>query len=1152
MRLRRLQIVRLPGIEPGFELASLGPGINVIVGPNAAGKSSVVRALHASLYREASSHAGVHVEAWLEDEASGRALKAQRLGEDLYWTADGARTEPPPLPDYRLIGCYSLRVEDLLGASPGPDAAIADHIARELAGGYDLRAVRERAPFALKTTHGRREADAFVEADRSLRQQSHQRERLQRDEADLERLRAEKQAAAEAREAAAPYAQALEWLTARRERIELDQRLATFPAGMDRLRGDELETLEQRRSQLTRHQNEREAAVGQRADAEAKRSATGLEEAALSEAEIDDYRPAVNRLQDWETRLETQCEALARAERRVSAAVDALGGAPEQAVRLEPTTVARMERDLESKRDCDARLAAVEAELERLLETEPAATDRDRLRSALQELLRWLAAPTAPRSRGAYVLATIAVILAGGGAVAALAWLVHPGFAGLLLPLALGGAYLAWIDPGAEQRRSALQRFRETGLDQPHAWSHASVTQRLDTLERDLLDAERRARDLERRTTLEREQKRQREARESVRKRLGQIARAVGHDVEALDASLQRWIRLTGEWDEARTEVARIQGERERLRQQAESARQMLNAFLQPFDEAPAETAATANAYAQRLDRLAQRLRDREQARADIASAARALERVDAEIASDRQGVQAVFDQAGLAPDDEAALRQRLERLAEWRGLKRQRDDAHAREAAHAERIGDRPTLRQQVEADDEAGLKRQYETLQEQAGQLESLVAQITQIESEIDRAGQERALERARAERQGAEETLRDALDEALFAEAGRFLLERVESEHEHSAQPAALRRAKDWFERFTRHQFELVFDHAGDTAFGARETASGERRALSELSTGTHMQLLLAVRIAFALQAEHGRSRLPLVLDEALTTADPERFEAVAASLSLLAAEDGRQVFYLTAQPDDAAHWLAQEPDAHCIDLGALRRGQHALTDTGALAPPQRATIPAPGAATPEDYAITLGVPPIRLWEPAEAIHSFHLLRDDLALLHDLLERGVDRLGPLATLLASDAAAQALPTDQRARLHTRIDAARRWLEARRRGQGRPLDRAGLEASGAITETFIDRVAALNDRLGGDGEALVEQLKAGDVPRFQRDKREALEAWLTEHGYIDPREPRSRAELELTIEGAFLAHWDDTAEVRRSARRLLAALEAALAAGA
>ena len=59
MKLRRLEIGLLPGIDKGFELKDLDDGMNVIIGPNGIGKSSLSRALVSLLWREGAGKAQI-------------------------------------------------------------------------------------------------------------------------------------------------------------------------------------------------------------------------------------------------------------------------------------------------------------------------------------------------------------------------------------------------------------------------------------------------------------------------------------------------------------------------------------------------------------------------------------------------------------------------------------------------------------------------------------------------------------------------------------------------------------------------------------------------------------------------------------------------------------------------------------------------------------------------------------------------------------------------------------------------------------------------------------------------------------------------------------------------------------------------------------
>jgi hypothetical protein len=328
--------------------------------------------------------------------------------------------------------------------------------------------------------------------------------------------------------------------------------------------------------------------------------------------------------------------------------------------------------------------------------------------------------------------------------------------------------------------------------------------------------------------------------------------------------------------------------------------------------------------------------------------------------------------------------------------------------------------------------------------------------------------------------------------------------------------LRDARERFRRFTHNAWDLELDD--ERGFVARDQVSGERRDLAALSSGTRMQLLLGVRLAWTRRIEQGRKALPLFLDEALTTADEHRFDAVARSLASLAADEDRQVFYLSARRHEIALWeRATGERPHHFDLAAVRFGGEAAPAAD-LTLPEPELLPEPGNRSAVEYAAALGVPAVDPRQPPGRVHLFHLLRDDLPLLHRLMAQWrVDRLGLLETLLASTAAPTAMPdTAARHTLQGRCAAARAWIAAWRQGRGRPVDRTVLEQSDAVSDTFVDRVAALAEEVNGDAEALARSLREGRVKGFRSSKTEKLEDWLAEQGYIDPAEPLSVEDRE------------------------------------
>jgi hypothetical protein len=162
--------------------------------------------------------------------------------------------------------------------------------------------------------------------------------------------------------------------------------------------------------------------------------------------------------------------------------------------------------------------------------------------------------------------------------------------------------------------------------------------------------------------------------------------------------------------------------------------------------------------------------------------------------------------------------------------------------------------------------------------------------------------------------------------------------------------------------------------------------------------------------------------------------------------------------------------------------------------------------------------LGVPSADPRQPAGELHLFHLLRDDLALLYALMRNwNVTTVGQFQSLLQSRSAAKAVPDrSQRAALAGRCHTASAWTDIWRRGRGQPVDRIALEASGAVSDKFIDSVTTLAEAKLGDAAALVEALKSKAVSGFRAQKIEELTEFFQHNGYIEPVEPLASEDRE------------------------------------
>ncbi|MCG5548332.1 AAA family ATPase [Halorhodospira halochloris] len=1148
MRLTRLEIQTLPGIEPGFAITDFGPGLNLVTGPNGSGKSSLIRALQALVVEPGpDDHFAIAVAASFSGDGQ---WTVRRTGQQQVWELDGRPAHSPRLPRRDVLRCYWLTMEDLLVADERDDRLGAE-LRRSLAGGYDLVALRNEEQFRVGKQNGVREAKALREAQAEQRRVEAEYADLYRQEAQLPELDEQIDAARRAAGRSEQLRQALALLQARRRRQQVEAVLADFATGLERLRGDEMERLnklEQRRLNLEhelRRQGER------REQARDQLAAAGFGDTPRPQAveldsardELEEARRAQEQLDQEQRQLERARASEQRARAELAGTANTEQSNPEPANLISPQALHEAESLARRLQRCQAQQADLQGKLEGMPAATFATSHVELYWQAAHALRVWLAV-------GGFdarlLYAVLALALAGCGAAGVGAYQVEDWIAlGGSVLAGLGIAAAGWLAP-SDDRRAAQQRFSETGLQAPSRWRADAVRERLQELETARADLQRRQADAERAAEL-------RNALQQVDKELAELeaerhelGHRLGFDPQLTAAALDRFVRLSEQLDRARDEGAAAQENCRRLEKTLEKS---LARVRQHLAASGVECSAATGGLVElesALHELRERSRRAESAERDYHQAhseQQRLQRELDELASERGQL---FEQAGLEEDQRDELARRCEQHPAWREQRDRLREAAAVEAERRSALASDEQLLSRVDSGDEQGLQADLEQAENEAAELENLRDQASTIRTRLHDAGRDWRLEQAMAATESRQAALHERFAEGLFAEAAQVLLDNVEREHRQHHEPQVLSDARDRFRRFTRHNYDLCLGE--DFTFFARDLSQQVDRDLGELSTGTRMQLLLAVRLAWADQLEQDRESLPLFLDEALTASDEERFVLIGATLGQMAREEGRQVFYLSARRHELPLWQRAVGELpHVIDLAQIRFGAASDSAQVDFALPERDPVPAPGEQEPAyDYAQRIGVPAIAPRAPAGSMHIFHLLRDDLPLLHRLLEDWrTMTLGQFEGLLDSSAAPAVIAAQtERQRLRGRCSVARLWLNAWRYGRGTPVDRTVLERSAAVSATFIDRVAELCDGLSGDGEALIEALRNGEVRRFQSSKIDELAQWLEDEGYIDPATPldAEARERQVVQDAAMIASVDEI-------RRVVAWLEAGLA---
>ena len=356
-------------------------------------------------------------------------------------------------------------------------------------------------------------------------------------------------------------------------------------------------------------------------------------------------------------------------------------------------------------------------------------------------------------------------------------------------------------------------------------------------------------------------------------------------------------------------------------------------------------------------------------------------------------------------------------------------------------------------------------------------------------------------------------------------------IQEETRDQGLPPVFHRARELFAEITNYRYELTLDRE-NASFRAVDHAYERSFALNELSSGTKVQLVLSVRIAFLETQEKG-CRAPLVLDETLANSDEKRARATIEAVKTICKE-GRQVLYLTAQEDEVQKWNAQlegeeELDHAIVSLEELdvRELLEAGGD-GAVVPARRVpeALPNPETITHDELRDVLEVSDWSPRHPLGRLHLWYLIEMPSPLI-ELVKSGTRTWGQLENRYQIGGVT-AMTIDEKAfgRVQARARAVEAWTEAWHVGRGQPVDRPALEQTDAVTSTYIDGVAEIAKEVDGDAETILQFVRERSDERvsgFRSNKADDLETYFLENGYFSEKEPLSEEEMWQWVLGVL-----------------------------
>ena len=441
-----------------------------------------------------------------------------------------------------------------------------------------------------------------------------------------------------------------------------------------------------------------------------------------------------------------------------------------------------------------------------------------------------------------------------------------------------------------------------------------------------------------------------------------------------------------------------------------------------------------------------------------------------------------------------------------------------------------------------EAELQEKEEYASQAEGELSTLQDQISTNKGRISAAGESSELFEALAKAEAIQQDLIDDREEAFKGIIGQTLVDWLAAESTSDRTSDVFVEASLMLDKITKGQLTLGVSQSGQEEFFV--TAPGnERRELDQLSVGERVQVLLSIRMAFLGHSE--LAVLPLVLDETLGTADDERAHDIINSVLELA-KLGRQVFYFTAQTDEVAKWkllLKQYPslESRFIDLDAQLDNAIGKEIPPADAFSLAATIDPPGDCSHQEFGEKLGVrrPILFPYSPGN-LHLWYLI-EDLELLYDCIQIRVMTWGSLQQVMKYNVAGVPFINEgQFSTLQSRAAAVTTAVSLWSVGRAALITREDLQESGAVSNTFMERIWEVAARVEYCGASLIKELRGDSRPKQWSDsKTEKLEDYLCRIEKIDtaarktPDEIYSQAAIALEAQGERLKnnevwlHW-------------------------
>jgi uncharacterized protein YhaN len=1130
--LKDLSIRKMPGFPSGMEsLNDLAANVNIITGANASGKSSTARAIQELIWHNNTKGLSVHGSAKIEADAWEIDIDSGRIRTE----RNGIEEQLKGLPALEGHKRYLLALHNFV---EGDENDLAKEIAKQSIGGFDLDAAQNELEYSSRIKNlGDKDFKKYEEADKKYKKTKQEQKELKNEEQTLEDLKLEKDKIELASKRNDFYNKVAEYLEAKLDYSQLTEQIKEYPESITKLSGNEHDLIRDYEIQIEDCKNKIEKATTDITRSQNELNKLTISENGIDEKTISEIEERLEKLGNLDRNISDFKSQITQEKTKEIAALNSVDVSinPSEWKNLDIHDISGLDKMLQDAHQVLGEKKFVISEIENL-EEEAKIYQKENQRSetfiqGIKTLSEWLKEPT--DSKG-IPLKMVTFISALGLITAIATYFI--GAIGLIGLVFIIGAFLfTYSKKGGSSNSLSVREndFTKSGLKSPSHWNTENVANRIDELIENLRDCKESERISTRlkscEVSLKKLDDRMKVLNSERQKWIDKLQTAPGFpENNANDFSSLYWfLTHVKNWQEANTKREVLEAQKTDSEVKYRDELDKVNALFAYSNLHATNDVTTGKAAFNELKGQENIRKEHSQI---IAQRNEVIIEQERSKKNFGEKLTDIYDRIGIAEKNKDKIQELIKQLVVFKKIDQ---DHHTANQAYLkqERLLQTHSLYQEhreevngLAIDEAKGKATQNKEI---AAGLEVINEKITTINTKIQERKKGHELEDLLTEKEEALDGLHALYEENLASTTGDLIISELKKETQNKNRPEVFKRANEIFSKITLGRYELKLNEKGNTSFEANDTVLKRSYDLSELSTGTRVQLLLSVRLAYVETVESS-IKLPLLADELLANSDDERAKAIIEALIEISRE-GRQVFYFTAQADEVGKWQAHLAptglEHKVIQLNS--KGNEVYTSSQFK--PELSDFnftnetPAPDGKNHQEYGEALAVPSFNLLTQKSSELPLWYLIEDLDLLYAVINRGLKTWGQLESYHKYNGKIENLDEAIFVQLSSQIVILERFQELHKIGRSTPIDRAILQASGAITSAYIDRVSDKLNELNGDPQLLLQALRNGEISRFRSESADELESYLLTERFIDDQEVMDQEDILIRMQAVI-----------------------------